>query len=346
MADLKQIALYPVTLAPGWDDTPFDESELPAHILPAVTIENIRNLIRDNEFDHFSGHLANRDIEALQALNSTIVYRYDLDVYGQGHQAAEAMVRNTAACLMLVRPTSKRLGYMRGEIRTDATFNIQSFENPRDDVNVPIVQKLFAVRNRDLQRLQNIAADFMRAMNGEYWKFRIPLVLYESGHFVHNYWKGRFALWCSALDAIYTTQPDFNSTKPYEHSGSVVAKARIRWFVGEKTSIYAPGDIQTVDQDPNITVGDVLDDLYELRNAVVHGDRTPDRFFQERRIGYGQSVNLADVLHEALSFIIRTSLLRILENNLLEHFTGGRASQEFFAKQGLVKSKLPKSKPQ
>jgi hypothetical protein len=190
----KEIALYPVVLAPGWDDYPFDESQLPANILPGVTIENIKSHVGQNEFDHFRGFLAKRDIEVLQALNSTIVYRYDLDMYGQGHQEAEAMVRNTAACLMLIRPTTKRLGYMRGQIRPDGTFNIQAFDNPPDEVNVPVVQRLFAVRNRDIQRLQSVAGEFIRAMRGEFWKFRIPLVSYESGHFAHHYWKRRYAL--------------------------------------------------------------------------------------------------------------------------------------------------------
>jgi hypothetical protein len=344
MTTQRQFALYPVVLAPAWDDNPFDESQLPASILPGVTIENIKSHVPRDEFDHFQDYLSKRDIDALHDLNSSIVYRYDPDTSGEEHQEAEAIVRNIAACLMLIRPTTKRMGFMRGQIRWDGTFKFESFDNPRDDVNVSMVQRLFAVRNGDLLRLQSVAEEFIRAMNGQFWKFRIPLVLYESGHFAHHYWKGRYALWCSALDAIYTTQPEFDKAKPYEHTGSLVAKARIRWFLGEKTSIYAPGDIQTVDAEPSITIGEVLDDLYELRNAVVHGDRTPERFFKETRIAYGQSVNRADVLHEALSFIIRSSLLRILEDRLLQKFADGSTSRAYFAQHGLVKSLLQKPK--
>ncbi len=341
----KNIALYPISIAHDWHDEPFDSSVLPAEILPGVTVENIRESLRKDEFEHFRGHLAKRDVEALRAVNSVIICRYETDLYGQGKQEAEATVRNIAACLMLIRPTDQRVGYVHGEIRSDNTLRINGFDTPPDDVNVPLVQKLFAVRNSDLQRLQRVASDFIRGMNGEFWKFKVPVVLYESGHFGHHYWKGRFALWCSALDAIYTTQPEFDKAQPYEHSGSVVAKARIRWFLGEGTPIYAPGDIQTVDEQPNITVGDVLDDLYELRNSVVHGDKTPDKFFVEKRIADGQSVNWGDVIHEALSFIVRASLLKILEENLLNHFVDGPASQAYFHSHCLVKSLLPKTKP-
>jgi hypothetical protein len=341
----KKIALYPITVAPDWDDEPFDSSALPIEVVPGVTVESVIDSLKKDEFEHFKGHLAKRDVEALQGMNPVIIYRYETDIYGQGQQEAEAMVRNIAACLMLIRPTDQRVGYVHGEVRSDNTFCINGFDTPPDVVSVPPVQKLFAVRNGDLQRLQRVAPDFIRGMKGEFWKFRVPVVLYESGHFGHHYWKGRFASWCSALDAVYTTQPEFDKPQPYEHSGSVVAKARIRWLLGEKTSIYAPGDIQSVDNEqPNITVGDVLDDLYELRNSVVHGDKTPDKFFVEKRIAYGQRVNLGDVLHEALSFIIRASLLKILEEDLLNHFADGPASQAYFLSHGLVKSLLPKIK--
>jgi hypothetical protein len=47
-------------------------------------------------------------------------------------------------------------------------------------------------------------------------------------------------------------------------------------------------------------------------------------------------------LHEALSFIIRASLLKILEDGLLSHFADGPSSKEYFGAHGLVKSLLPK----
>jgi hypothetical protein len=49
------------------------------------------------------------------------------------------------------------------------------------------------------------------------------------------------------------------------------------------------------------------------------------------------------VLHEATSFIIRASLLKILEDDLLEHFANGPASDSYFGSKGLTGSMLRKS---
>jgi len=89
------------------------------------------------------------------------------------------------------------------------------------------------------------------------------------------------------------------------------------------------------------TIADVLDDLYEVRNYVAHGDRVPDRFFLPEPSVY-RDITRLHILEEAASFIVRTSLLKILKDDLLEHFRGGPESQAYFAAHGLTNSQLPK----
>ena len=269
------------------------------------------------------------------------MYRYS-DDYGQPNfesdQNAEKLVRYVGACLRLIRPMEQDSIVIRGKLLPSNMLDVQGFQVP-GEIGVPAVQKLFRLRNRDLTRLQKIAGLFMAAVTGEYWKFRMSLEFHDWGHFMHSYWKARFSLWCSALEALFTS----NSR---EHKGSLVAKERIKWFLGPKTLIYEPGDIQVSfdDPQPTTTIEDVIDDLYELRNSVAHGDKTPDRFFVTARSEYGQEVTLAEVLNEAASRIIRASLLRILEYKLLNEFADGPSSETYFGAHNLTRSKL-KGKP-
>jgi hypothetical protein len=89
-------------------------------------------------------------------------------------------------------------------------------------------------------------------MDGEYWKFRVPVTLFNGGHFLDRQWKSRFSLWTSAIEGIYTT-------RDREHSGSKLAKGRIKWFLGPKTPIYAPGDVKSYTAQDAPTIEDVLE---------------------------------------------------------------------------------------
>ena len=114
----------------------------------------------------------------------------------------------------------------------------------------------------------------------------------------------RDSVWCSAIEALYTSQSA-------DHRGSLVAQERIKWFLGANSPIYELGDIQSSESRPTTTISDILSDLYELRNCVAHGDKTPDKFFQVARTDFDQNVTLAEMLNEAASRIIRGSLLHI-----------------------------------
>ncbi len=235
--------------------------------------------------------------------------------------------------LRLVRPMRQRALLVRGDLRDNGTIEVRHFEHPID-FEVPELQKLFHLRNRDVELLRAVADEFLRAMRGEFWKFRMAVEFHEAGHLQGLYWKARYLLWCSSLEAIFTSHNR-------EHRGSLVAKERIKWFLGADASIYEPGDIPSFAPQANIKIGDVLDNLYRLRNFIAHGDRIPDDFFQRTmRQGLSGPLNVLVVLNEAVSFIARKSLLRIIQDNLLDHFAGATSAETYFANEGLTFSAI------
>jgi hypothetical protein len=104
------------------------------------------------------------------------------------------------------------------------------------------------------------------------WKFKMAVQFHELGHFQCLDWKARCLLWASAIESIFTT----NSR---EHQGTTVATERIKWSLGDNTSIYAPGDLTEFEADPEITVGDIVNAFYNVRHHLAHGDRIPDLYF-------------------------------------------------------------------
>jgi hypothetical protein len=199
------------------------------------------------------------------------------------------------------------------------------------------VHKVSALRDRDAVELKSMVPRFLSAMREEFWKFRMAVQFHELGFFQSTQWKARYILWTSAIESIYTSHSR-------EHKGSLVAKERIKWFLGAGSSIYAPGDISDLLPRTKITVGDVVDSLYEVRNFIAHGDKVPDHFFRdEMRRGFNGSVNCIEVLMEACSFIVRHSLLKILRDELLEHFASADSSEAYFGKEGLTHAVLSRS---
>jgi hypothetical protein len=262
----------------------------------------------------------------------------DGEIIGEQHHGTESekLVRMLAACLRLIRPMRLQALLMRGSVRDgDGSFDIRGFDAPPLHlIEVPEVQKLFQLRNQDANDLRFYAAQFLQGMRGEFWKFRMAVQFYDLGHFQTLDWKARFLHWCSAIESIYTSHHP-------EHQGKLVATSRIKWFLGENTNIYAPGDLSEFAPDPGIAVSQIVGDIYDMRNFMAHGDRIPDPYFtDDLRTGIQGCVKRWEVLLEATSFIIRSSLLKILRDALLNHFADAGPAETYFGAQGLTNSAL------
>jgi hypothetical protein len=334
----KKITVYPIYGVAGFgDDEIFDSSVLPFHIVPDVTVEDVSPMFNEQTFSWVKKEMGRRDVEILEAVHYAIVHRYGTDDFFTRSDAevkSEQHVRYLAACLRLIRPMRQNASLMQGELRPDGTLDVRHFEHPLDFLGVPDVQQLFHLRNSDLPIFRDVAKEFLRATSGEFWKFRMPLEFHDRGHFEDSFWKSRYLLWCSALEGMFTSNKR-------EHKGSLVAKERIKWFLGPDTCIYEPHDIPDCFTQCTVTVSDIVDDIYKVRNIIAHGDRLPDEYFQQStEYAMERGLRALQVLEEGLSFIVRKSLLRILQHNLLEHFVSSSTAEVYFANAGLTRSEI------
>ncbi|HEV2386493.1 MAG TPA: hypothetical protein VGS20_04485 [Candidatus Acidoferrales bacterium] len=331
------VTLYPIYLLAGAaDDEQFNLNSLPFDVAEGVRIEDVSGPFSRGVFDDFRERAGTDTIKDMNSVRYALVHRYPDPTGCPQSERSKETVWMLAACLRLIRPMRQNVLLMQGRIRDeDGTLDVNQIDLPASRmVEVPDIQKLFKLRNRDAGDLRTYAPEFLRGMRGEFWKFRMAVQFHELGHFQSLDWKARFLLWCSAIESVYTSHN-------WEHQGSLVATSRIKWFVGENTSIYGPGDISSLLQDPHITVGQIVEGLYELRNYVAHGDRIPGPYFTETpRRGVSGAVNRCEVLIEAASFIIRASLLKILRERLLDYFADAGPAEAYFTGQGLTRHVL------
>jgi|SRR3984885_411128 len=357
--DMK-FSLFPIErLARSWEkggfyDGDFDRSLLPFEIIPGLFIEDVEALIAPNEFNHYLSMLGYESVKFLKAIKYVIINRYpkyavkpngDMIFEEDQRKSSEYLIQEAIACLRLIRPIRQFAQACGGDVRDDGSLTNFHFESPLPYVNSPENQKLFGVRTSDAEALRFYLPLFQNAMSGQFWKFRMALEMYQSGFFQHSHWKARYFLWTAALESLYTSQPQPGSGSG--HSGSLVAKERIKSLLGPTAPIYPPGELTNLDTNPNLTVADVMDEIYCLRNNIAHGDKIPDYYFQTpgRKMFDGQELYKRDMLIEAISSIIRQSLLAILKNGLLDHFRDRVSSETYFGGLGLTKSNLIKTIP-
>jgi hypothetical protein len=342
-----RFTLYPISWVadPHLDPEPFDHNLLPFDVTENVRIESLEGRFRPDAFALGADRHGAEIRENLEEVRYALVHRYDpRPVFQNGEyvgdlqfdQHSEILVREVMACLRLVRPMRARALVIKGGVReADESFDVTGYDiPPLHLLEVPEVQKLFKLRNQDCLELRRYAPLFRQAMAKGVWKFKMAVQFHELGHFQCLDWKARCLLWGSAIESIFTT----NSRN---HQGTTVATERIKWFLGENTSIYAPGDLTEFDDDPHITVGDMVKAWYNVRNHLAHGDRIPDIYFmQEARHAIGGAVNAMEFLIEGASFLIRSSLLKILRDGLLHHFVDAAAAESYFDANNLTNSKI------
>ena len=225
------------------------------------------------------------------------------------------LVQEIVACLRLIRPTTQHAQFMGGSVEPDGTLGHFHFDNPFTFVSSLLNQKLFGIRTVDIQRLKYYAPLFVAAMEGHYWKYRMAVEMFQSGYFQHSHWKLRFFMWTAALEALFTSHTSG------QHRGSLVAKERVKFLVGAGTPIYPPDELSEYETDPNLTVGDVIDEIYCLRNHIAHGDKAPDYYFQTPgRQGINGTVYKGEVLMESIRLDYPPGSFGNLEEEFTESF--------------------------
>jgi hypothetical protein len=335
---VNKIVLYAINaVSPGWSDKPFDVSVLPFSILPNVSVEDVSPLITENTFDWAKSTLKAEDLKTLKSVRYAIVYRYQTQnsFYGDEDVDAEIYITNIAACLRLIRPMRQNALVAQGHTTADGTLDVGHFDHPINLMEVPFVQKLFHLHNEDLDLLHLLIQPYLKAMTGEYWKFRMAMQYHDAGHWEDKFWKPRFTLWVSGVEALFATD-DTN------HGGRLVTSERVKYFLGADTNIYDQGDIPSYLPQAKFTVSEIIEDIYRLRNYIVHGEQVPAHYRAKGREGvsFTDEINRVDVLFEGLSFILRKSLLRVLRDNLLEEFKDRVSSRKYWKMLSLTRRDL------
>jgi hypothetical protein len=332
----------------GWgDDRPLNG---PYTILPSedLTIEDVSHLITEKTFSLWKNEctVSKRTSDALESVRFAIVRRHCSPTPSDGglETRSTLLIDYASSCLELIRPTRRsRAMHIRGVIKSDGSFDPQGFSAREGFADVPEIQKIFVVREEDVKLLISVLPEFMQLyqkdkkgkLRDDYEPIRMAAQLYGEAYSL-SYWKARHILWWSAIEALYGNSED-------------AAMARIYALFGKKNlvdgyncPIYEKGDIPSCFYPPTEsihTLGKMVPLIYEVRNASAHGQRVPDSHFVPVPHPLGQGVVGIGALAEAATFIIRRTVIEILQRGWREEFKNRDAREHFW----LMKYALPKN---
>lgn len=312
----------------------------PYDILPSekLTIENVSHLITEKTFALWKSDcgVSKRTAQSLDSLKFAIVHRRSSSSPSDDGLLSPSfsLIGSAASCLSLIRPTRKsRVRDIRGVIKADGTFDAVGFGMLEDLADVPEIQKIFGVREKDIRLLTSILPEFMQLYQTDddgkmqdYEPLRMAVQLYGEGYAL-SYWKARHILWWSAIEALYG-------------SNEVAAMARIYAFFGNKNlidgyncPIYEKEDIPSyfyASPDSLHTLGKMVPLIYEVRNDSAHGQKVPDVHFVPIPHPLGQGVVGLEGLAEAATFIIRKTVIEILKRGWREKFKDRDTRDDFW----------------
>jgi len=277
--------------------------------------------------------LGKEDVKELQSWHYALVHYFDAEEHftSDPEEGSRALVQQVFWGLRIVRPSAMPYQYIRAAVREDGSFDPGGFSKAEGRLTVSSCDAANSIRKKDAELLRAIVPALLSAYEAEDLPLRRAIRILELGY-ISEFLDVKQLMWVTALDALFTSA---------EHWGSDLAARRIRHFVGSDTRIYEPADFLPYVTVPSLTVGDVIPDIYRLRNKFAHGEWVPKEFLD--RPSYtgkaGEDLNYADVLLEATGIILRMSLIRILRNNLLVVFRTKDALDWYFSRAGLVSRK-------
>jgi hypothetical protein len=320
-----------------------------------LTVEDVSSLLTEETFSLWKQdcYVSKDTADALENVTYAIVHRYssptdrdsELDLHSTD------LINSAVACLALIRPTRRsRAMNIPGVIRSDGTFDPHGFSAAHEPAEVPEIQKLFTIRKKDIDLLTVVLPEFLKLYQkdgqgrliDEYEPLRMAIQLYGEAYAI-SYWKARHILWWAAIEALFGNPETSAMARIYALFGN---HDLVKGF---HRSIYDDGDIPSCYPASSYSdhkLGKMVPLIYDVRNFAAHGQKVPDSHFSPVAHPFGTTVVGVDALAEAVTFIIRKTVIAILQYGFREKFKDRDARDDFWVYEYGLDKKRSKKKLQ
>ncbi len=301
----KKATIIPVGYV-SWD------LELPRPIIidESLTFENVENILKPELFNLWKDVVSKQEREDLGRTRYALVHRF----ISPGHVGREEAESDDLAfkiflCLRLVKPTRSYFQRIQVRFLENGELDVFSFQHPSLPPNVPDAESLNSIDLSDIRRLSSVLPSFLHLAAKGPENIRRAVRHFNVGYTELHDPTVQIVLWTMGIETLFASEGSQLSDEELI--------ARVGELIGLSTDIYQGSPMREYMGERTFTVGDLVGDLLILRNRFVHGQWIPADWKNKKVRGTisGGSINYADMLREASSFILRVAILRHLEQS-------------------------------
>lgn len=280
------------------------------------SIESVKGLLSAQSFEGRRRRISEEELEEMLTWDLSIVHEFSSDlVLGPEEKRSEVTTRFLVAFLRFLHPTQTHDGwFVQGVPESNEPFNIHEFSHRPG----PVFLEDFEARSGFArpEMFEEVAAfipDFQRitaSILGRTFLFNAIVIAVRLSEqaYLDFHPELRLLKRVMALEALFSSEAVY---------GRRALVPRVATFIGSNTPIY-PGS------GASYSVGSVVADMCDLRNAFAHGNVVPTHLVDTPPDPAVASLNVqsyADVLREASAVIVRAVLLKIVRQDLVEVFS-------------------------
>jgi hypothetical protein len=279
---------------------------VPIKLADDLTVENVEGLLQPENFELWRDYITKKDRDELASTKVGIVHRFFSEEHlGKPEADSQDRIYKAFVLLRLIRPTRLNYSHIQLTVRDHQPDVFNVAHPPLLTPNAPYLQMFNFLHDQHLHQLAELLPNFLKFAASAPWHLTRSTRFFEAGYSQITDPLLQFVIWNIGIASFFSEDKEPLTDSALRH--------RIEQSVGAETDIFSESEIALFPTKPTpLPVKNLLLDMFEMRNCVVHGVRVPPRFDEltTNNPATGEAVHYVDVLREGVSFILRKLVLR------------------------------------
>jgi len=269
-------------------------------------VENVQGLLTAKHLELWREYLSDNQRKFTTRIRIGLVHRFESSGHvGREEEASKTLVEGAAACLQILRPTRSRSQLIQLRFSEDSSVDVFRFTHPRENPpNVPQSDIVNTIRPIDIGKLRVVLPMFLNLpKDGPGNVFRaVKNFLLAYSEIDEPF--AQVLVWMAGIESMLWTQ-----------TGDQVADRRKKLLetIDPTWNVYEDSATEEFTR-VEVKIGDIVDDLFDFRNRLVHGGWVPEEWQRRKgRQAVSGVVEYSEMLREASAAILRKLIVDWLD---------------------------------